>query len=189
MTENQNEPLPEELQLAQKQIDEWHKDQHLKKLIGKYYTKHTGYGYATHLRRIFFDKNKEIRVEEYHRPNNHSEFHFTTWTIKEATDLVNQYDYDEVDGKVYYDILNNYLSTPALKSLMVEKQGNAIKALRTEVNTHVKKYEELVKEKSDMAWKLGNIKSAVSYFRTEHGEKDIDKFVEILKKTLEIVDD
>jgi len=37
-------PLPKDLQEAQEKINEWHKEQQLKNIVGKYYSKHTGPG-------------------------------------------------------------------------------------------------------------------------------------------------
>jgi len=158
------EELPEHLKLAKEQIDDWHKEQNFKRLIGKYYSKHEGMGYPTYLRRIFVDKNNEVRVDEYHRPNNHAEFHFRSWTIQTFESINDtNYKFSEIEGKNYYDILDNYLSKPELKCLMVTKQGDRIKFLNKEIQAKNKHEEEVEARWDKLLYKIEQITNTIIF--------------------------
>ena len=114
--------LPPDLQAAQERISEWHKEDQLKQLIGKYYCAWRGSGYPSALRRIYLDKQNLIRVDEYEMiyagPNQtFSEFKFTTYTINESLPSYgDQTSWSESEGKVWHESLIRLLNIDALKT-------------------------------------------------------------------------
>ncbi len=138
-----SDELPQRLIDAQNEIAAIHKANALQELIGKFYSKHEGLGYPTRLRRIFLNDNQDVTVEDYHRPRNHSEFNFKTYTITESATMQNNYEYREIEGKVFYDVLDMFLNFKPINSLVVTKQGAVIELLKKQNCGQEKKVSEL----------------------------------------------
>lgn len=116
--------LPEDLLQAQEKINAWHKEQALKKLIGKFYSLHEGTGYPNGLRRIYLDTNDEIRVDHYYTDKHtmHKKFEFESFTISDSTVDHKQHGFREVeDPKVWYDCLKILTNIPQIKSIFVKE--------------------------------------------------------------------
>jgi len=177
------EELPQRLIDAQDEIAAIHKANALQELIGKFYSKHEGTGYSTRLRRIFLNDNQEVTVEDYHRPHNRSEFNFKTYVITEAATMQNNYEYCELEGKVFYDILDMFLNFKPINSLVVIKQGAVIELLKTQNREKEKKIGEL----NDVKYKLEdkfqdiiNTFGAFSYTKTNDDKKLLDNIKRIV---------
>lgn len=110
--------LPEDLKIAQEKINKFYKEEELKQQIGKYYSAHRGYGFPVALRRIFLDKNNNIRVDEYYvsKPEEETTFEFKTYIITEAVSNYNtSNNWSEIEGKIWYECLKRFLNIDALK--------------------------------------------------------------------------
>lgn len=116
-----NDELPEELKQMQDKINEYYKEQSIKKQIGKYYSRHDGPGYPVELRRIYRDGDN-IRVDNYYSPHDRSEFKFKTWIITEALYENSQPSFREVgDPKVWYNCLQILSNTKQIKSIFISE--------------------------------------------------------------------
>jgi len=176
--------LPQRLKDAQDEIAEFHKADALQKLIGKFYTKHEGTGYPTHLRRIYLDENEKVRVDDYHSPKGCMEFHFKSYTINEAVDLQN-YDFrDGSEPKVWYDCLDRFLNSKPLNSLVVTRQGKVIENLKTSFRESEKIASKISDDRCKLENKIYDVKSAYS---NQSWSKVSDKaLLENIKKILGI---
>lgn len=175
--------LPQRLKDAQEEIAAIHRADALQALIGKFYSKHEGLGYPTRLRRIFLDDNQEVTVEDYHSPHGSHDFHYTSYKITEAATMQNNYGYSELEGKVFYDILDMFLNSKPINSLVVTRQGKVIETLKTSVREHEKTQSRITDEKWKLQETFDNLKNAFSTFEYTHDEKQL---LEVIKRNLKI---
>lgn len=176
--------LPKDLQDAQERINAWHKDQQLKNIVGKFYSRHSGPGYPSHLRRIYWTKINEIRVDDYSLTKEAGvEFKFKSYLIMEIQDLYDQREFREVeDVKVWYDCLDRFLNLEPINSLVVTRQGKVIENLKTSNREHEKSANELAGKNGELMGKLDSIKWTVD---NQVGDKSILVLVDKIQKILE----
>lgn len=177
--------LPQRLKDAQDEIAAIHKADALTQLVGKFYSRHEGTGYPTHLRRIFLDDKQEVTVEDYHKPHNYSEFHFKTYKITEAATMQNNYNYSEIEGKSFYHVLDMFLSFKPINSLIVLKQGKEIEALKTKNRKTEETSSQHMNDKWKLQEKIDNVKSAFSSYSWSK-PKDDKLLLENIKRILGI---
>jgi len=175
--------LPQRLIDAQDEIAAIHKENALQELIGKFYSKHEGYGLPTHLRRIFLNDKQEVTVEEFHLPHDRSEFNFKTYTITEAATMQNNYGYSALEGKVFYNILDGFLTFKPINSLIVTKQGATIETLKKQNRETEKKlsdHKEKVVKLEDKFQDIINTFGAFSYTKTNDDKKLLENIKRIV---------
>jgi len=120
--------LPKDLQEAQERINQFYKDERLKQQIGKYYVAYKGEGSPVALRRIYMDKDKNIKVEQYEISKYTEEvqyFNYKSWTITEFLDTApHGFSFSEIEGKYWYQSFQRFLNINALK-IGVEQMASA----------------------------------------------------------------
>jgi len=119
------DPLPEDLQACQNKIDNYRKEQALLNQIGKFY--HTEKYYNNNnltLRRVYRDKNDNIRVDEFKYNESNGwvdksrEMEFKTWVITEAMNLQ---EFTEASSPQYwYQDLERMLNIPQIKDVFIK---------------------------------------------------------------------
>lgn len=121
-----SDQLPEDLQQMQNKIDTFRKEQALKNQIGKYYSamrKQTDRNLI--LRRIYQDKNNNVRVDEYKSDGFYDadySFAFKSWIITtELTGWDGNDHWNTIEGRFFYQQLERMLNIPQFNTILKEK--------------------------------------------------------------------
>ncbi len=118
-----NIELPEDLKKCQERIDNYRKEQELINQIGKYYCVLRSVNNSNdELRRVYLDKESNIRVDEFKISGTEYDggtltFEFRSYLLKQAIrgwDGANHY--SEIKGQVFYNRLQRLLQIDQIKS-------------------------------------------------------------------------